>query len=320
MNAQSTETKIPVGISSCLLGDSVRYNGGHKHSKYCTEKLSKYFDFHSFCPEMAIGLGVPREPIRLVGEWVNPRVVGTKDETIDVTEDLRAYANEVLNTAGNLRGYIFMKDSPSCGLFSTKVYKNGGVHQKKRAGLYADEIVKALPNLPVEEEGRLNDALLRENFIARVFLYHDWHESVMSDPTPASLVAFHSRQKYRAMSYSQSLYKELGHLVAGAGAGDFPNLCDRYISAFMQGTKKPASRKGHVNVLYHLVGYLKETVPGGLRQELTVAIEDYRKGSIALAVPMRLLQHYLENYASDYIKSQSYLNPHPYELGLRNAV
>ncbi len=314
--------KIPVGISSCLLGESVRYNGGHKHSRFCTEQLANYFEFRSFCPEVAIGLGIPREPIRLQGDWTQPRVVGTNDASKDVTQPLIDYSHEVADgfERSPVSAYIFMKDSPSCAVYSAKVYTDKGVHQKKRAGIFANIIRERFPLLPVEEAGRLNDAVLRENFIARVYVYHEWQILISEPLSAAKLVDFHSRHKYFVMSYSQSLYKTLGHLVADAGSGDIDQRAKDYIQALMQGTEKPPSKKGHVNVLYHLVGYLREQVPGGIRQDLTEAIEDYRKGIVPLAVPMKLMTHYIDNYAGDYIRAQNYLNPYPYELGLRNAV
>lgn len=312
--------KIKLGISACLLGESVRYNGGHKHNRYCTDQLASYFDFVPYCPEVAVGLGVPREPIRLVGDFDAPRVVGTVDPALDVTEPLQAFAEQVTTEAEHFCGFVFMKDSPSCGLYSAKVYTAKGIHQKKRAGVFAARLCERLPLLPVEEAGRLNDPHLRENFVARVYVYANWRAEVEAEPTPKGLVAFHSRHKYFAMAYSQTLYRQLGQIVAQAGKGEIKATAQSFITLLMSGTRKAPSRRGHVNVLYHLVGYLRKTVPGGLRQDLAAAIEDYRLGAVPLAVPMTLLKHYIDNYASDYIKAQNYLEPYPYELGLRNAI
>lgn len=312
--------KIPMGISSCLLGEAVRYNGGHKHSHFCTDDLSEFVEFTAYCPEVAIGLGVPREPIRLVGDFERPRVVGTVHRDMDVTDKLTQYALAVADNAAELCGYIFMKDSPSCGLFSAKVYTEKGVHPKKTAGVFSKVLRERFPLMPMEEAGRLNDARLRENFIARAYVYFHWRTEMADDPAAAKLVAFHSRHKYFAMSYSQVLYKTLGQIVAAAGTGNIQTRTNDYIHALMTGTQRPPTKKGHANVLFHLVGYLREAVPGGVRQDLTAAIEDYRNNIVPLAVPMKLMTHYIENYASDYIKSQTYLNPYPYKLGLRNAI
>lgn len=312
--------KISVGISSCLLGEEVRYNGGHKHDNYCTAVLARYFEFKPFCPEVAVGLGIPRQTIRLVGEPGAVRVLGTQDSTLDVTDRLSSYAESVADSVSDLRGYIFMKDSPSCGLYSAKVYSKKGAPVGKSAGIYSGRLRERFPLLPMEESGRLNDPELRENFIARVFLYDRWLHDVAAEPSAQKLVAFHSRHKYFVMSYGQKLYRETGALVARAGCGELQQLLSDYIQKIMLGTAKPTTRKGHVNVLLHMVGYLRKTVPGGIRQDLIKAIEEYRTGQVPLAVPMKLMQHYLDNYASDYIKQQTYLSPHPFELGLRNTI
>lgn len=314
------ETKIPVGISSCLLGQEVRYNGGHKQSRFCLNHLSRVFEFHPFCPEVAIGLGVPREAIRMVGDIDTPRVVGTVTKELDVTEPLAEYGVEVAKRNQHLCGYILMKSSPSCGLFSAKVYKNDHPQPGKHAGMFARSLKKELPLLPMEEEGRLNDPRLRENFIARVFAYADWRRSVDAEPTAAKLVAFHSRYKYLVMSHSQAAYKRLGQIVAKAGVGKIEDNVAEYIEQFMQCITRLASRKGHANTMYHLLGYLKQDVEGAERQSIVKSIEDYREGVVNLAVPMALLSHYLKINGSDYVKSQAYLEPHAYDLGLRNAI
>lgn len=316
-----SEIKIPVGISSCLLGEQVRFNGGHKQSRFCLDHLSRVFEFQGFCPEVAIGMGVPREPIRLLGSVEAPRAVGTVDPSVDVTDDLDAYGVEVGELSKSLCGYILMKNSPSCGLFSAKVYnEKGGVWPGKHAGIFARALTRVNPLIPVEEEGRLNDALLRENFIARVFAYSDWKATVAGAPTADKIVKYHSRYKYLLMAHGQAPYRELGRMVAQAGVGDVMEFADRYISAFMAAITKPASRKGHANTLYHLVGYLREEVPGTIRQELVESIEEYRKGIVNLAVPVALLKHYLKMHGSDYIKDQAYLAPYANDLGLRNAI
>lgn len=311
---------IPVGISACLLGQEVRYNGGHKHSEFCTQVLGRYFSFAAFCPEVAIGLGVPRETIRLIGNLEHARALGTATRELDVTAPLTDYADSVSPEVGNLRGYIFMKDSPSCGLFSAKIYSDKGAPLGKQAGLFAGRLRILFPLMPMEESGRLNDPALRENFVARVYVYDRWVRQMENGTTAHKLVEFHSQHKYFVMSFSQKLYRELGALVARAGASDLLALSQDYITRLMLGTQKPPTHKGHVNVLYHMVGYLREWVPGGIRQDLARSIEEYRLRQVPLAVPMKLMQHYLDNYASDYIRQQTYLNPYPYELGLRNQI
>lgn len=315
------ENKIPVGISSCLLGEEVRFNGGHKQSRFCLDHLSRVFEFQGFCPEVAIGMGVPREPIRLVGSIDAPRAVGTVDASVDVTDALAAYGDEIGKLSHSLCGYILMKNSPSCGLYSAKVYTpKGGVLPGKHAGIFARALRAVNPLLPLEEEGRLNDALLRENFIARVFAYSDWRSSVGEQPTANKIVKFHSRYKYMLMAHGQKPYRELGQMVAGAGTAQIDSFAATYIAAFMAAITKPASRKGHSNTLYHMLGYLREEVPGEARQALAASIEEYRKGIVNLAVPVALLKHYLKMHGSDYIKAQAYLEPYANDLGLRNQI
>lgn len=316
MNAQ----KIPVGISACLMGQEVRYNGGHKRSVFCSKDLTPYFEYRTYCPEMAIGMGVPRPTIRLQGDFNNPQVVGTKNADLNVTKPLGAYSQEQARKMSDLSGFIFMKDSPSCGAFTTKVYTDNGVHQKRRGGIFASAVMAENPNLPVEEGGRLNDPVLRESFIARVYIYNTIRLMTEAGVTPRQLVDFHSTLKYFAMSYGQRLYKQLGQIVAAAGVGCFEGVWRHYVSALMSGTRKAPNRKGHTNALYHLLGYLKKDVPGPFRQELAASIDEYRKRIVPLAVPMKLVGHYLEHYASDYIRQQVYLQPYPAELGLRNAL
>ncbi|WP_053981604.1 YbgA family protein [Marinagarivorans algicola] len=314
------DLQVPVGISACLMGQEVRYNGGHKRSVFCMRELATYFDFKTVCPEVAIGMSIPRPAIRMQGDFNDPRIVGSDGGDLDVTDALKDYSAKEAAMAHTLSGFIFMKNSPSCGLYSSKVYTEKGVHPKKRAGVFASAIVAANPNLPVEEEGRLNDPVLRESFIARVFVYHELRMLAQKGKTAAKLVALHSRLKYFVMSYGQSLYKTLGQLVARAGVGSIDEVWAEYETTLMQGTQKPPNHRGHSNVLYHLLGYVNDEVKGPLRQELVEAIEEYRKHQVPLAVPMKLLGHYLDHYASDYIKQQVYLRPHPRELGLRNAL
>jgi len=298
----------------------VRYNGGHKQSKFCLNHLSKVFEFESFCPEVAIGLGTPREPIRLVGSIEQPRVVGTVNNDLDYTDQLFNYGQEIGEYAAKLSGYILMKNSPSCALFSAKIYGEKSNLPGKHAGMFVRGLRKANPLLPLEEEGRLNDAILRENFISRVFAFHDWQQNVAEQPSAHLIVQFHSRYKYLLMAHSQKAYKTLGRMVSEAGLREPEELAADYIQTFMESIAKPANRKGHANTMFHLLGYLRETVPGDTRQDLADNIEDYRKGIVNLAVPMALLNHYLQKHGSDYVQSQAYLQPHAYDLGLRNAI
>jgi len=314
------EEKIQVGISSCLLGEEVRYNGGHKRSRICLNSLSSVFDYHPYCPEMAVGLGVPRETIRIVEVGEEHRVQGSKTDDLDVTDALYEYGLKIGELAKAYSGYILMKDSPSCGLYSARVHRNGQALPTKYEGMFVRGLRKVHPLLPVEEEGRLNDPVLRENFVAMVFAYDDWRATVEQDPSPKQLVAFHSRYKYLLMAHSQNAYKRLGRIVADAGKPGIERRVQDYIQAFTEALRKPATRKGHVNTLYHILGYLKDEVESTFRADLVSVIESYRLGTINLSVPATMLAHYLKHYGSQYINEQVYLHPYNDELGLRNLI
>jgi len=313
-------TLIPVGISSCLMGESVRYNGGHKRSRLCLEQLAKVFDYRPFCPEVAIGMGVPREPIRLVGSKAAPRAVGLKHPEMDVSAPLLESGRNWAQQNADLCGYVLMQKSPSCGLNSTKIYRGDAPLPGGHAGMFVRGLVEANPLLPVEEEGRLHDAVLRENFVARVFAYSDWHQHVQPNPTPSALVEFHSRYKFMAMAHGQEAYRDLGRLVADAGIKDGVDRYADYFSRLMRFLKRPASRKGHVNTLFHLLGFLREFVQPAARQEIVKVIDAYRRGTVNLSVPAALLNHYVSLHGDDYLRKQVYLRPYSEELGLRNEI
>jgi len=317
--------RIPVGISACLMGQAVRFNGSHKRSRFCTDTLSQYFDFVSICPEVAIGMGTPREPIRLVSEHAadnNVRAVGVTDSSIDVTDALAEYGARQAQQQQQLCGYTFMQKSPSCGLFGVKRYLANGHPEGSTRGIYADAFCKAHPLLPVEEAGRLNDAALRENFMTRVFAYHDWQQFQAAGISRKGLISFHSRYKYLVMAHSMLHYKSMGRLLANLRDGNLHMLAQDYFVQLMTALAKPASRKMHTNTLMHLQGYLKQLISASDKAELSEIINQYRQGIIPLVVPLTLLKHHLNRYgeSNQYACQQVYLNPHPYELGLRNAI
>ena len=315
------EKEITLGISACLVGQKVRYNGEHKRSSYCVNQLSKHFHFKPICPEVGIGMGTPRSPIRLVGDLSDYRVKGTDDPSLDVTEKLYQYGQEKAQELSNISGYILMQKSPSCGMERVKVYhENGYPSGVSRAGMYAKALMESNPLLPVEEEGRLHDPVLRENFICRVYAYHRWHQEVVNNPSYQSLEAFHSMHKYMLMAHDPSDYASLGRLVAQSGKSDLEEVITEYFSGFMQTLQRKASRKSHTNAMLHLLGYLKQALGPEDKQQILELIEEYRQGILPLVAPMSLLRHFIKRYGSDYVKGQHYLMPHPEELGLRNSI
>ena len=311
--------KILVGISSCLLGEEVRFDSGHKHHSYTTGTLGQYFEFRSFCPEMSIGLGVPREPVRLVDLGEEIKCIGTKTKDLDVTEKLIQCAHAQSNWLDDVYGYIVKKDSPSCGMERVKVYKND-MPERKGSGLYTHTIMTNYPDLPVEEEGRLGDAILRENFIQRVFIYARWQALFAEEFSLKNLNSFHAQHKYIFMSHSQSLAKELGHWLAQAHGQEPGEVLKQYLSKMMVILKLRASRKGHVNTLQHLQGYLKSYISADDKAELVDIIDQYRNGLLPLIVPITLLRHHFRRFPNEYITDSYYMKPHPKELMLLNSL
>jgi uncharacterized protein YbgA (DUF1722 family)/uncharacterized protein YbbK (DUF523 family) len=312
--------RIRVGVSACLLGNEVRFDGGHKRSRFITDDLADYFEFVSYCPEVAIGLGIPRQPIRLVGDPGDPQAVGVKNPELNVTRPLRAYGQDIAGRVEDLCGFIFKKDSPSCGMERVKLYNDKGMAVRVATGLFAREIMSSNPLLPVEEEGRLNDADLRDNFVTRVYVYARWMALQDGQPDKASLIRFHARHKYLLLAHSTVMYRKLGQLLADLNRQPLEEIRAGYISGLMQALSRPASRKRHTNVLQHLLGYLKDNLDSAHRTDLAATIDAYRRGEYPLVVPLRLLQHHFSIHPHPYIDEQVYLNPHPQALKLRNTL
>ncbi len=321
-NQNRKKSPIRVGISSCLLGEEVRFDKGHKRDSFITGTLGEYFEFIPVCPEMGIGLGAPREPIRLVGDPERPRAVGVRTADLDVTDALEDFGRQ---TAQDLRqtgisGYILKRASPSCGMERVKVYSPKGMPAKTGVGIYARMLMEDKPLLPVEEEGRLGDPVLRENFIQRVFIYHRWQQIVADGLTASRLVDFHTRHKLIVMAHSQASFKRLGQLVANAGKRKRETLGDEYVTELMSTLKRRATRKSHSNVLMHLMGFLKRVIDPEDKAELVETIHAYRVGQVPLVVPLILLKHHFRRHPDPYVMGQYYLEPHPKELMLRNVL
>jgi uncharacterized protein YbgA (DUF1722 family)/uncharacterized protein YbbK (DUF523 family) len=309
--------KIPIGISSCLLGQNVRYDGSHKHDAYITGTLGEYFDFRPFCPEVEIGLGIPRPTIHLVKINGEVRCIGVKDPEIDVTERLRSHAERLKAQHADLCGYILKKDSPSCGMERVKVYSDN-IPKRDGVGIYAEIMMRNNPLLPVEEEGRLGDAGLRENFIQRVYVLYRWKLMLEEGLTVRNLTRFHARHKLIIMSHGD--YQELGQLTAGATQDNIEQVADRYSLLLMTMLRKVASRGNHVNVLQHIQGYLKKELSADDKAELCEIIECYRQGEVPLIVPLTLLRHHFRKTPDPYIDDSYYMSPYPHELRLINQL
>lgn len=312
--------RICLGVSSCLLGHPVRFDGNHKRDDYVNDELARYFTFMPICPEIGIGLTTPREPIRLVGTNGHERAVGTKNPHRDVTAALRAFAEKVSHHLDSISGYIFKKGSPSCGMERVKVYRADGYAENRGTGIYAREIMARFPALPVEEEGRLIDPVLRENFIERVYVYSRWQKFAAQGISAAGLVRFHTEHKYIVLTRGQMRIRELGRLVAVAGRGDIRVIADAYLRGLMTVLKTPATRGANANVIMHLLGYLKRRLDPAEKSELVQLIDDYRLGRVPLVVPITMLKHHLRRHPASYVQKQHFIDPYPPEMRLRNDI
>ena len=312
--------KIKVGISACLLGQEVRFDGGHKRSSFCERDLGAHFEYHPVCPEMAIGLGAPRAAIRLVKRHGEVRAEASNG-SFDVTERLIAFSEQKARQLDFISGYILCAKSPSCGMERVRIYgANNEGSAKEGIGLFAKALMEANPLLPVEEDGRLCDPILRENFVLRVFAYHDWQQLCARGITAAALIRFHSRYKYLVLSHATAHYRTLGKLLGNLGKANLQEVADSYIKGLMAALTLRANRRSHTNVLMHLQGYFKRVLTPAQKQELCDTIDKYRTGVFPLLVPLTLIRHYLREYPNAYLSEQVYLNPHPDTLKLRYGL
>jgi uncharacterized protein YbgA (DUF1722 family)/uncharacterized protein YbbK (DUF523 family) len=318
----SPDPVIRVGVSTCLLGEEVRYDGGHKLDRYLVNTLGRFFEWVPVCPEVEMGLPTPRESMRLIGEPEAPRLIAPKSGT-DYTAQMQAWAKQRVEQLAEtkLHGFVFKKDSPSSGLFRVKVYNEHGMAQRNGTGMFPREVMNRFPLLPLEEEGRLNDMPLRENFIERVFAYYRWTELLENEPTPGGLVRFHTAHKLTLMAHSPVHYQEMGRLVAQAGTLPWDELSDTYGRQLMEGLQVLGKPGKHVNVMQHLMSFLKTHLSQENKAELLALMEDYRQGLVPPIVPLTLLKHHLNRHpVPEWVHQQVYLNPYPKELMLRNHV
>jgi uncharacterized protein YbgA (DUF1722 family)/uncharacterized protein YbbK (DUF523 family) len=315
------EERIKIGISTCLLGENVRYDGGHKHDRYVTDTLGSYLDFVPVCPEVESGLPVPREAMRLVGDPETPRLVTIRTR-VDHTDRMLSWAGKRLRSLAreDLCGFIFKGGSPSSGMERVKVYDANGVPAKKGRGIFARAFMERFPRIPVEEDGRLHDPGLRENFIERIFTLKRWRELLREGRTVGNLVAFHTKNKLLCLAHSEKHYRAMGKLVAGGKALPPDRLFSEYERLLMEALALRSTTRKNTNVLQHMMGYFKRDLTPDEKQELLEVIDAYRLELVPLIVPVTLVKHYVRKYDQSYLARQTYLNPHPLALRLRNHV
>jgi uncharacterized protein YbgA (DUF1722 family)/uncharacterized protein YbbK (DUF523 family) len=313
--------KIKLGISSCLLGNQVRFDGGHAWERFLTDTLGQYVEYVPVCPEVECGFGIPREALRLVGDPASPRLI-TVHTRQDHTDRMSSWARKRVSDLEkeNLCGFIFKSKSPSSGMERVKVYDENGVPVKKGVGLFARAFMEHFPLLPVEEEGRLHDPTLRENFIERIFALQRWRALVDQKKKIAALVEFHTRHKLLILSHSPKHYQEMGRLVARATTIPLQKLYEQYQTCLMEALSIKSTAKKNSNVLQHMMGYFKDQLSADEKQEMLETIDLYRQGVVPLIVPITLINHYVRKYNQPYLREQYYLQPHPVELQLRNHV
>ncbi len=315
------EEKIRLGVSSCLLGEKVRFDGGHKLDRFLTETLNRFVEFVPVCPEVEVGLPTPRETLRLVGDPEAQRLVFSKSGE-DITERMTRWTEKRVTELEKeaLCGFIFKSKSPSSGMERVKLYDRNGVPNKQGVGLFARAFMEHFPLLPVEEDGRLHDPHLRENFIEIIFVLKRWRETLANGMTRGGLVDFHTRHKLLLLSHSTEIYREMGKLVADAKGLGEKELFERYLALLVKGMRLKTTVAKHVNVLQHVLGYFKKQLSADEKQEVLGVIDNYRANRVPLIVTVTLLNHFVRKYDQAYLKQQVYLNPHPLELRLRNHV
>ena len=311
-----------IGISACLLGDEVRFDGGHKRDAFLTDVLGPHVEWVRVCPEVEVGMGTPRETLRLVRAAGGEIRMVTTRTVVDHTASMQRWARMRLDelASEDLSGYVLKSASPSCGMERVKVFGGNGMPHRDGRGLFADALLKRFPNLPVEEDGRLWDARLRENFIERVFAHRRLHRLFQGRWTTAALAAFHTAHKMSLLSHSTGAYTALGRLAGSAAKMPRAKVRAEYERGFMHAMKSPATTRRHTTVLMHMAGHLKTLLDKASRDEMLDCIDDYRRGFVPLVVPLTLLRHHVRVHNVIYLAGQTYLQPHPRELMLRNHV
>lgn len=315
------DAAIRVGVSSCLLGNEVRFDGGHKHDHFVTDGLGPFVELIPVCPEVELGMGIPRETVRLVRDGQEVRMVAERSGK-DHTAAMTAWASRRVRQIEKLDlcGYILKKNSPSCGMERVRVYGRGGIPSRDGVGMFAAELMRRMPSLPIEEEGRLNDPPLRESFIERVFAYRRVKSFFGGTWRSGDLVAFHAAHKLQLLAHAPVVYRDLGRLVADVKRTSRPEMARQYTAGFMAGLARRATVGKNVNVLQHMLGYFRGRLDDSDRKELERVVDDYSKRLVPLIVPITLIRHHVRRCEVEYLMNQVYLSPHPKELMLRNHV
>ncbi|MCX5722488.1 MAG: DUF523 and DUF1722 domain-containing protein [Nitrospirae bacterium] len=314
-----TTAPLRLGISRCLLGDEVRFDGGHRRDSFLTDVLGRYVEWVPVCPEVEAGLGTPRDAMKLVGDPLHPRLV-TIESGIDHTKALEKMSVRRIRELQklDLSGYVFKKNSPSCGIEQVRIYNEQGKQNGNGVGLFARAFIEQFPLIPVEDEGKLCEPTIRENFIERIFCYRRWQDFMQGKVTRQALVQFHTIHKYLLMAHSPQQYQALGRLVGHTHRQSPKTLANFYGKLFMKTLAMKATVRKQVNVLQHMLGYFKKMLNTQEKADLLGAIDDYHRERTPLVVPLTLIKHYVQVFDVSYLRDQIYLRPDPKELMLRN--
>lgn len=309
------QARPQVGVSACLMGQPVRFDGGHKRSPLLIDTCNNYFDLHTMCPEAELGLGIPRPTIQLRRFEQVVKLVYSKDASNDISEAMRDYAVDKVEGLSHLDGFIFKKDSPSCGMERVPVFDNRtGMRERDGVGMFADVFKTRHPNVPTEEEGRLNDIQLRENFYERVYAHYRWRQLLLSEQPLQRFREFHKNYKLILMARHDASYRQLGRIAASANKHNAQQVMDEYFPLFMKCMSKVPSRGQHVNVLMHILGYLKNRLNTHDKAELLQWFENYRQRQVNRITPLVLLQHHFKHHPNEYMAEQYYFSPFPADL------
>jgi len=313
------EEKIKIGISACLLGHNVRWDEENKQDRFITDTLGRYLEFVPVCPENECSLGTPRPALQLVGNPENPRLMNRK-EKIDYTAQMMAWSIDKLPELANenLCGFIFKSKSPSCGMERIPVYQESGPAIKQGTGIFARQFMQTFPQIPAEDDGRLHDPKLRENFIETLFTLKRWRDVLTQKRQMKNLIDFHTRNKLLILSHNQKIYRQMGKLVGKGSTISIEDLFEEYESLLLEALKLKTTVKKNINVLMHMMGYFKNHLSPGEKQELLTIIDNYAKGTVPVIVPITIFNHYTRKYNQPYLRMQTYLHPHPVSLKLRN--
>jgi uncharacterized protein YbgA (DUF1722 family)/uncharacterized protein YbbK (DUF523 family) len=312
---------IKIGVSACVAGEKVRFDRTHRRSAYLTETLANHVEFVPICPEIACGMGIPREPLRQVDCAGEIRLIGYESGK-DLTKKMTKWARRVLKGLDKegICGFVLRVHSASCGVNKSKIHSTEGKPPTHGPGFFTRMLQEHDPLLPIVTSEALQNAIQRENFIRRVFVLHRWRALTAKGTAIGNLVDFHTRHKMLIRAHDLQGYRELGHLLGESTMDNAEAVFDKYATLLFKSLTLKATPSKNRDVLSHAAGYFKKELDAEDKRELQAMITAYAKGKVPLLVPVTLLNHFARKYQRPYLTQQYYLNPEPAELKLLNHV